>query len=114
MIKKLTDDEIRQIRKKYADPEKNVSQTQLAHEFDVSPAYISQIVNFKTRAGAGGVTRGDSKQDKRTKLTRREVREILRKAENGFSPDDLGAEFGVSGANVRSILRGETWKEVTA
>lgn len=111
MIRKLTDEEVRTIREKYAS-NRAISQEQLADEFDVSEGYVSQIVRFEARTEAGGVASASG--DKRKKLTRREVRQIRQKAEDGYSPDDLGAEFGVTGANVRAILRGDTWREVVS
>lgn len=44
------------------------------------------------------------------KLTEREVLEILRD-ERGFS--ELGREYGVAAATIRSIKRGENWKHLS-
>jgi len=46
----------------------------------------------------------------RAKLSWPQVREIRAAHENGAEPKSLAALFGVSVANIRMILRNETWK----
>ena len=48
----------------------------------------------------------------RSKLTEADVMEIRRLREEGQSMRRISVRFGVSESNVRSILRGRTWKHL--
>ena len=60
---KLTDESVRQIRNRRAN---GARQVDLAAQYDVSSAYISEIVNGLVRQDAGGPITGNSKRTQRT------------------------------------------------
>jgi hypothetical protein len=73
----------------------------------------TQTENMRDRRVRGRTARGERHGS--AKLTADDVRHIRRRyAETGLLPDVLGAEYGVTGAAIRALLRGRSWRHVSS
>lgn len=111
---KLTTAEVTEIRSKYAA--EYISQNQLAEEFGVSPATISEIIRgviwnhtFASQATLKPHKARGSKVNG-SKLVEADIAQIRSKAAQGVTQAELATEYGVSRRNINRIVNGKTWK----
>ena len=85
-------------------------QKDLATEFAVSPATISNLVAGKSwvnlRRDKPTVVRRGSK------LTATDIPQILARLQNGETPGDVAADYGITRQAVANIKKGSAWKDV--
>lgn len=99
----LTPDEVVEIRERCAA--EDVTQTELADEFDVDTATVSNVVRGKSYPSFGGPrTKGNLTPDEAA-----EIRE--RYANEDVTQTELADEFGVTGGTVCHIVHGDTHKD---
>lgn len=104
---KLTNKQVLEIREAYAIG--GITQAQIAAKYGVSPVAISQIVRGSSRKTVGGETADYTSRGHRPrKLTNSQVLEIREAcAIGGIAQTQIAAKYGVSGATISKIVRGE-------
>jgi len=106
---KLTATDVLAIRERYATGE--MTQKALAQEYAVGPTLIWSIVHGVIWKHVGGPC---SARSPRPRLTQAQVRQIRLRHENGnTSCAKLATEYAVSERNIRRIVRGTTWGDVS-
>ena len=110
---KLTTAQVAEIRSRYAT--EYISQDELAKEFDVSPATISEIIRgviwnhtFASQDAKPHKARGS--KVKGSKLVEADIAQIRSKAAQGTTQAELAIEYGVSRRNINRIVNGKIWK----
>jgi len=104
---KLTDDQVKEIRKLYAT--KRYTQTKLSEMFNVSLTQIHKIVNNKQWNGGPQITAPLTKPN----LTKEIAQEIINKYKTGnYKQAELCQEYNLSPAQVSRIISGKRWPEL--
>jgi len=98
--RKLSDENIVDIRKRYAAGSK---QSDLAVEFGVSQPTIGQLVTGVTWPAVGGPITKVGRGSRRGALTDAQVRDIRARYDAGENQRELGEEYGLSGASINRI-----------
>lgn len=115
---KLTEEQVRDIRDRYANTD--TSQEKLAAEYGVIRESIRDILKGKNWAHVSNVNINDPSRRGRkgdanntAKLTADNVRQIRTMHEQGKTPLEIAAEFGVNRETIYHVLNGRTWSHVT-
>lgn len=105
MTKKLTDEQVVALRKKFRD---GTLQADLAVEYGIAQNTVSSIVTGRTRRDAGGpISRGNKR-----KLTANDVVEIRRALADGTSADVIATHYGITQQMVSHIQTGRAYADV--
>jgi len=112
-LAKLTEDDVRKIRRMAAD---GVWGVHLAKRFGVSQTTVYSIKNGRTwkHLLTPEMARHRTKLAKyRTILNETKVKEIKLKLRNGCKMNNVAKEYGVPFYEIYDIKHGKTWKHVT-
>lgn len=109
---KLTEDEVRKIRRMAAD---GVWGVHLAMWFGVSQTTVYSITSGRTwkHLLSAGMARHQTKLEKyQTILNETKVKEIKLKLRDGCKMNNVAKEYGVPFYEIYDIKHGKTWKHV--
>lgn len=107
---RLTDFQVKEIRKKYHD--ENITMKQLAIEYEICFNSIFNILQNKSYIDPNYVSHYDSKEKRNLKLNWDMVRQI-RKEQKEFKTSHkiLAEKYGITRQTVLKIVNNKTWKE---
>src|SRR5699024_7512668 len=104
---KLSEEDIENIRAKYA--EGNVTQHQLAEEYDVHQVHISRIISGKEWTHVGGVISSTN----RGNLSEETVLEIRNSYNIGvFSQREIADAYGLDQSHISRIVNHKIWTHI--
>ena len=110
---KLTNQEVVEIRQRYIDGESVHDIYADYSELYSNEAVFKRIVLGSTYVSAGNIPDKSQIRYTNAKLTATQIREIRKKYKKGvISYDKLGAEYGVSGGAIASIVKRRTYKHI--
>ena len=116
---KLNKEDVKNIRNNYF--ELKISQKEISKNYKINQATISDIINNKIWNYPECDPRSpeeiyDMSKYRRSKLTQKDVREILYLAsirnQNTFTFKELAKKFNVSENHIYQIVNGNTWKSI--
>ena len=108
MIARLPDDQVAEIRSRYARG--GIRQIDLAREFGIARETARRMIRGETRKDADGPTTKPGRTHGR-KLTLDQVAEIRnRVAEKTTTLAELSTEFEMSTSTISNIVQGKTYK----
>jgi len=107
MNRKLTAETAQSILNRVASGE---AQKDLAVEYQVSPAAISNLVAGKSWVGLTRTAKGIVRHG--TKLSREDLQGILLRLSKGEKPARIAADYGVTRQTIANIKRGRAWAEI--
>ncbi len=115
---KLTVDQVREIRKRYAADE-FLSMEKLGKEYGITPGSVYNIIVYISWRhvdpdGEANIIRRTTVGERaaKAKMTREEVVDLRRRATNGEATIDLAKEYGISRYSAYKIIKRQSWKHV--